>query len=87
MELGGLIFRFCLSQHFELKNRCCNNCPRDDSPRRQLSKGLLSNDTVVQGDYCPMGLLSKEAFTSEKLAQIIFSYFLLEVTTFIDYRM
>ena len=33
-----------------------------------------------------MGLLSKEAFTSEKLAQIIFSYFLLEVTTFIDYR-
>ena len=67
-------------------SRCCNNCPRDDSPRRQLSKGLLSNDTVVQGDYCPMGLLSKEAFTSEKLAQINFSYFLLEVTTFIDYR-
>ena len=66
--------------------RCCNNCPRDGCPRRQLSKGLFSNDTVVQGDYCPMGLLSKEAFTSEKLAQIIFSYFLLEVTTFIDYR-
>ena len=66
--------------------RCCNNCPRDDSPRRQLSKGILSNDTVVQGDYCPMGLLSKEAFTSEKLVQINFSYFLLEVTTFIDYR-
>ena len=65
---------------------CCNNCPRDDSPRRQLSKRLLSNDTVVQGDYCPMGLLSKEVFTSEKLAQIIFSYFLLEVTRFIDYR-
>ena len=36
-----------------------------------MSKGLLSNDTVVQGDYCPMGLLSKEVFTSEKLAQII----------------
>ena len=34
-----------------------------------------------------MGLLSKEAFTSEKLAQIHFSYFLLEVTIFIDYRM
>ena len=30
-----------------------------------------------------MGLLSKEAFTSEKLAQINFSHFLLEVTTFI----
>ena len=37
-----------------------------------MSKGLLSNDTVVQGDFCPMGLLSKEAFTNEKLAQIIF---------------
>ena len=66
--------------------RCCNNCPRDHSPRRQLSKGFLSNDTVVQGDYCPMGLFSNEAFTNEKLAQINFSYFLLEVTTFIDYR-
>ena len=51
-----------------------------------LSKGPLSNDIVVQGDYCPRGLLSKEVFTSEKLAQIIFSSFLLEVTTFIDYR-
>ena len=71
---------------FEQNFWCCNNCPRDDSPRRQLSKGLLSNDTIVQGDYCPMGLFSKEAFTNEKLAQINFSYFLLEVTTFIDYR-
>ena len=65
---------------------CCNNCPRDNSPRRQLSQGFLSNDTVVQGDYCSMGLLYKEVFTSEKLAKIIFSYFLLEVTTFINYR-
>ena len=65
---------------------CCNNCPRDDSPRRQLSKGLLSNDTVVQGDYCPMGLLSKKAFASEKLAKIDFSYFLLQVAIFIDYK-
>ena len=32
---------------------CCNNCPRDLCPRRQLSKGLLSNDTVVQADYSP----------------------------------
>ena len=31
-------------------------------------------------------LLSKEAFTSDKLAQIIFFHFLLEVTTSIDYR-
>ena len=46
---------------------CCNNCPRDNSPRRQLSKGLLSNDTVVQGDYFPRRLLSKEAFTIKKL--------------------
>ena len=67
-------------------NRCCNNCPRDRCPRRQLSKGLLSNDTVVQADYCPVGLLSKEAFVGEKLTQIVFSYFLLEDTTFINYR-
>ena len=53
---------------------CCNNCPRDRCPRRQLSKGILSNDTVVQGDYCPMRLLSKKAFTSKKLAQIDFSF-------------
>ena len=39
---------------------CCNNCPRDRCPRRQLSKGLLSNDIVVQADYCPRRLLSKE---------------------------
>ena len=32
---------------------CCNNCPRENCPRRQLSKGLLSNDTVVQADFCP----------------------------------
>ena len=55
-------------------NWCCNNCPRDDCPRRQLSKGLLSNDTVVQADFCPRRLLSKEAFTSKKLSQIDFSF-------------
>ena len=60
--------------------RCCNNCPRDCCPRRQLSKGLLSNEPVVQADFCPRRLLSKEVFTSEKLTQIDFSYFLLEVT-------
>ena len=54
--------------------------------KKTVVQGFLSNDTVVQGDYCPMELLSKEAFTSEELAQINFSYFLLEVTTFIDYR-
>ena len=63
-----------------------NNCSRDNSPRRQSPKGFLSNETIVQGDYCPMVQLSKEAFTSEKLAQIEFSYFLLEITTFIDHR-
>ena len=72
--------------YVNFRSRCCNNGPRDYSPRRQLSKGLFSNNIVVQGDYCPMGLLSKEAFNSEKLAQINFSYFLLEVTTFIDHR-
>ena len=66
-----------------------NNCPREDSPKRQLCKGFLSNDTVVQGNYCQMGPLSKEAFTSEKLAQIDLFYYLLEVAIFIfiEYRM
>ena len=44
------------------KSRCCNNCPRGDCPRWQLSKGLLSKLTVVQGYFCPRGLLSKEDF-------------------------
>ena len=26
-----------------------------------MSKGLLSNDTIVQADYCPRRLLSKES--------------------------
>ena len=54
----------------------CNNCPRDNLPRKQLSKGLLSNVTVVQADYCPRRLLSNEAFTSKKLAHIDFSFFI-----------
>ena len=33
--------------------RCCNNCPRDHCPRRQLSKGLLSHDIVVKASFCP----------------------------------
>ena len=52
-----------------------------------MSKGLLSDDTFVQGDFGPMGLLPKEAFTSEKLAQIDFSHLILEVTILIDNRM
>ena len=43
--------------------------------------------TVVQGDFGPRRLLSKEAFTSDKLAQIIFFYFLLDITILIDYNM
>ena len=51
---------------------CCNNCPRDDSPRRQLSKGLLSKvrlskQTIVQGDFCP-----RSTFDVVKAAHIIF---------------
>ena len=42
--------------------------------------------TVVQGDFGPRRLLSKEAFTGDKLAQIIF-YSLLDVTILIDYKM
>ena len=39
----------------------------DLGPRGQIYKG-----TVVQRDFGPRRLLSKEAFTSDKLAQIIF---------------
>ena len=58
---------------------------------QQLSKGRLSKLTVVQGtfvqgtvvqaDFCPRRLLSKEAFTSESLAQTDFSYFIIIKTT------
>ena len=65
--------------------RCCNNCPRDRCPRRQLSKGLLSNDIVVQADFCPRRLLSKEVFNSEKLTQIDFSFFILRLTIQVCY--
>ena len=37
-------------------------------------QGLFSNDTVVQADYSPRRLFSKEEFTSKKLAQIDFSF-------------
>ena len=50
-----------------------------------LSKGQLSKETlvqgdkvqgtVVQGDFGPGRLLSKKAFTSDRLAQIIFFIF------------
>ena len=46
----------------------CHSCPR-----RPLSKGTNVHGTVVQGDFGPRRLLSKEAITSDKLAQIIFS--------------
>ena len=52
--------------------RCCHICPRDSCPRRPWSKGTNVQGTVVQGDFGPRRLLSKEAFTSDKLAQIIF---------------
>ena len=61
-----------------------------------LSKGQLSKETmvqmtnvqgtVVQGDFGPRRLLSKEAFTIDKLAHIIF-YSLLDITILIDYKM
>ena len=31
----------------------CNNCPWGNCPRRKLSKGQFSKETVLQGDYCP----------------------------------
>ena len=51
---------------------CCHICPRDSYPRRPGSKGTNVQGTVVQWDFGPRRLLSKEAFTSDKLAQIIF---------------
>ena len=59
--------------------RCCHSCPR-----RPWSKGTNVQGTVVQGDFGPRRLLSKKAFTSDKLAQIIaklsfnFNYILVE---------
>ena len=80
------LYFLCFYEDEDLKG-CCNNCPRDRCPRRQLSKGLLSNDTVVQADSCPRRLLSKESFTSEKLAQIGFSFFLLRLSIQVCYIM
>ena len=54
----------------------------DHGPRGQMSKGQLSKEILVRGDF-----LSKEAFTSDKLAQIISFYSLLDVTILIDYKM
>ena len=50
-----------------------DKCPRDSCP-------------IVQGDFGPRRLLSKEAFTSDKLAQFFF-YSVLDVTIVIDYKM
>ena len=52
-----------------------------------LSKGNLSKDTLVQGDFGPRRLLSKKALTRDKLAQIIFFYSLLDITILIDDKM
>ena len=61
-----------------------------------LSKGQLSKETmvqgtnvqgtVVQGGFGPRRLLSKEAFTSDQLAQITFFYSLLDIMILTDYR-
>ena len=51
-----------------------------------MSKGTNVQGTVVQGDFGPRRLLSKEAFTSDKLAQIISFYSLLDITILIDYK-
>ena len=40
-----------------------------------LYKGTTVQGTVYQGDFGPRRLLSKEVFTSDKLAQIIFFLF------------
>ena len=57
---------------------CWYICPRDSCPRRPLSKGPGVQGTVVRGDFGPRRLLSKEAFNSDKLAQIFFLLFLIE---------
>ena len=64
---------------------CCHICPRDSCPRRPCSKGTSVQGTVVQGDFGPRRLLSKEAFTIDKLTPMFF--FLLDITILIDYKM
>ena len=46
----------------------------------------MSEGTNVQGDFGPRGFFSKDTFNSNKLVQIIFFYFLLDITILIDYR-
>ena len=41
-------------------------------PSTLVGVATFVQGTVVQGDFGPMRLLSKEAFTSDKLAQIFF---------------
>ena len=58
------------------------------SPLRTLAIRVfcpMTELSEVRGDYCSMRLLSKEAFTSDKLAQITYFYFLLNITILIDY--
>ena len=79
----NLLSESCL----ERPKRCCYICPRESCPRRPWSKGTNVQETVVQRDFGPRRLLSKEAFISDKRAQIISFYSLLDITILIDYKM
>ena len=53
----------------------------DHGPRGQMSKGQLSKEILVQGDFCPRKLLPVISLLT------LFFYSLLDVTILIDYKM
>ena len=59
---------------WETKNVVLLHLSKGQLSKGQLSKGTNVQGTVVQGDVGPRRLLSKDAFTSENLAQIIFLF-------------
>ena len=67
--------------------RCCYICPSDSCPRRPWSKGANVQGAVIRGDFGPMRLLSNEAFTSNKLVQIIFFHIVLDFTILLYHKM
>ena len=86
------IFKFCSCSCLILM--LLSSAPTPVLPH--LSKGQLSKETMVQGTnvqetdvqggFGPRRLLSKEAFTSDQLAQITFFYSLLDIMILTDYR-
>ena len=59
---------------------CCYICTRGSCPKRPLSRGKKVQRTIFQGNIGLRRLFSKETFTGEKIAQIDFSKFSMDIT-------